>query len=204
MPVLHAAEQPVGEAAARRDRDRRQRFAAGHVADRVDARHVRVLQQVGDDLALRAGLDAGLGEPEIRRNSASRPTAQITSRRARCCGRPRASMRRPSARFASGRRAPRASTIAMPSRASPSSAHRQHLVELAQHAVRRISTVTCVPSAANTPDEFRRDIAAADERDRGRLSFELEESVRADAELRAGKNGAVGRPPVAITMCGAS
>src|SRR5262249_39485778 len=42
-----AAEEPVREAASRRDRDRRQGFSPGHVADRVDTGGARVLPFVG-------------------------------------------------------------------------------------------------------------------------------------------------------------
>ena len=47
MPLGLAAEQAVAEAPARRDRHGRERGAPGHVADRVDAGDIGVLERVG-------------------------------------------------------------------------------------------------------------------------------------------------------------
>ena len=58
VPFGLAAEEPVAQAPPGGDRHRRERQRPGDVADGVDARHVRILEIVGDDVALRIERDA--------------------------------------------------------------------------------------------------------------------------------------------------
>ena len=74
--IRHAAEQPIGESPTGGDRNRRQREASGHVADRVDAGHVRILPFVGFDIA---GLDVGGGFPAEYGHDPNRKQVEMPS-----------------------------------------------------------------------------------------------------------------------------
>jgi hypothetical protein len=96
VPFGLAAEKPVRESPPRRDGDRRQLHASGDVADRVNALDVRVLPQVGRNLAVLAD-----GDPRLAESQPSvfgmRPTAQITASKGPSAAPAARRMRRPSA-----------------------------------------------------------------------------------------------------------
>ena len=60
---VHAAENVVRESLPLANRDGRERHAVRDVTDRVDRRHAALRVRVNTDLALRAELDTGLGQP---------------------------------------------------------------------------------------------------------------------------------------------